>query len=52
MIFDIQDQFDLPAIIEPWRLAFGADAMVTPVLNGEDFAKAGPALGEISQRYG
>ena len=52
MIFDIQDQSDLPAIIEPWLLAFGADVMVTPVLNGEDFAKAGPALSEIGQRYG
>ena len=52
VIFDLQDQSDLPAIIEPWLLAFGADVTVTPVLNGEDFAKAGPSLGEVGQRYG
>ena len=52
MIFDIQDQSELPAIVEPWFLAFGADVMVTPVLDLEDFGKVAPALSEIGQRYG
>ena len=52
MIFDLQDQSELPAIAEPWFLAFGADVMVTPVLDLEDFGKIAPALGEIGQRYG
>ena len=52
MIFNIQDQSELPAIVEPWLLAFGADVMVTPVLDMEDFGKIAPALGEIGQRYG
>ena len=51
VIFDLKDQSDLPAVIEPWLLAFGADVTVTPVLTGEDFAKAGPSLGEVGQRY-
>jgi len=52
IIFDIQDQSELPAIVEPWFLAFGADVMVTPVLDLEDFGRVAPALGEIGQRYG
>ena len=52
VIFDLQDQSDLPAVIEPWLLAFGADVTVNPVLDLEDFGKAAPALDEVAQRYG
>lgn len=52
VIFGVQDQSDFTAISEPWLLAFGADATVTLVLNGEDFAKASPATSAVGQRYG
>ena len=52
IIFDLQDQADLPKITEPWFLAFGANVTVTPVLNGDDFVKAGPSLGDVAQKYG
>ena len=52
IIFDLQDQADLPTIIEPWFLVFGANVTVTPVLNGDDFVKAGPPLGAVAQKYG
>ena len=51
IIFDLQDQADLPTIVEPWFLAFGANVTVTPVLNGDDFVKAGPSLGAVAQKY-
>ncbi len=52
VVFDMQDVSELPVIVEPWFLAFGASVSVTPVLNAEDFANVGPALGSVVQKYG
>ena len=51
-IFDLEDSSKLPELIEPWILAFGATVQVTPVLNAEDFEKAGPSLGSVVHKYG
>ena len=52
IFLDIQEPAQIPEIVEPWFLAFGADVIVTPVLDLEDFGKVAPALSEIGQRYG
>ena len=52
VVFDMQDVADMPAIVEPWFLAFGANVKITPVLNGDDFANAGHSLGAVVQKYG
>ena len=52
VVFDMQDVAELPEIVEPWFLSFGASVNVTPVLNAEDFAKVGPALDAVVQKYG
>ena len=52
VVFDMQAVTELPAIVEPWFLAFGASVQVTPVLNGDDFANVGPSLDAVVQKYG
>jgi hypothetical protein len=51
-IFEMEDSSKLPALVEPWFLAFGATVEVTPVLTTVDFEQAGPSFGEIVQKYG
>jgi hypothetical protein len=49
----MQDVADMQAIVEPWFLALGTNVkIITPVLNGDDFANAGPSLGAVVQKYG
>ena len=51
MIFEMNDVSQLPAVVEPWFLSMGADITLVPVMNGEDFEKAGPLLGATIQKY-
>ena len=51
MIFEMNDVSQLPAVVEPWFLSMGADITLVPVMNGEDFEKAGPSLGATIQKY-
>ena len=52
IFLDVQDPSDLPAIAEPWFLAFNASVEITPAMVPEDLQKAGPAIGEAVQKYG
>ena len=52
IFLDVEDSSQLPAIVEPWFLAFNAQVEVTPVMNGEDLEKAGPAIGAAVAKYG
>ena len=52
IFLDIQDTSQLPAILEPWFLAFNASIELTPVMNGEDLGKAGPGIGAAVEKYG
>ncbi|SVE55237.1 uncharacterized protein METZ01_LOCUS508091 [marine metagenome] len=52
IFLDIQDSSQLPAILEPWFLAFNASIELTPVMNGEDLGKAGPGFGAAVEKYG
>ena len=52
IFLDIQDASQLPAILEPWFLAFNASIELTPVMNGEDLGKAGPGIGAAVEKYG
>ena len=51
IIFEMNDVSQLPAVVEPWFLSMGADITLVPVMNGEDFEKAGPSLGATIQKY-
>lgn len=51
-IVDMQDMSQLPAIAEPWFLAFDADFGGVPAMLPEDLAKAGPAIEAAGKKYG
>ena len=52
LFLDIQDASQLPALAEPWFLAFNASVEVTPAMNIADLAKAGPAIANAVRKYG
>jgi len=44
VIFDMKDTSQIPAIAEPFFLAFNARLTFTPVMSVADLAKAGPGI--------
>src|SRR5579863_8666596 len=52
IVFDMKDASQIPAIAEPWFLAFNAKISLRPVMTPEDLGKAGPSIGEAVQKYG
>ena len=42
----------IPAIVEPWFLAFEAHVEVTPMMNAEDLMKAEAGIQEAVKTYG
>ena len=51
IVFDMQDSSQLPAVAEPWFLAFKADVTVRPAMNLDDLAKAAPAMKRAVEAY-
>jgi hypothetical protein len=51
IVFDMQDTSQIPAVAEPWFLAFNAQVSLQPVMNPEDLARAGAAIGESVKKY-
>ena len=51
MIIDMNEQTQLPSAVEPWFLSMGAEITMVPVMNGEDFEKAGPSVGATVEKY-
>ncbi len=52
LFLDIHDVSQLPALAEPWFLAFQARVEVTPAMTISDLAKAGPAIERAVKKYG
>ena len=52
LFFDLQNAAQIPAICEPWMLAFNAGIEIHPVMVPEDLAKAGPAIERAVKKYG
>ena len=52
IVFDMKDSSEIPALAEPWFLAFNAKVSFRPIMNAQDLAKAGPSIGEAAKRYG
>jgi hypothetical protein len=51
IFLDIQDNSQIPAIAEPWFLAFDADVEFHPVMLPSDLAKAAPAMEQAVKKY-
>ncbi len=47
----MQDASHIPAIVEPWMLAFNARIEVHPVMVPDDLAKAGGAFEAVVIKY-
>ncbi len=52
IVFDMQDQSQIPSIAEPWFLAFNAKLSIRPVMTPQDLAKAGPSIANAARQYG
>ena len=52
IVFDLKDTAQIPAIAEPWFIAFNARVTLRPVMNPQDLATAGPSIAKAAQQYG
>jgi hypothetical protein len=51
MVFDLKDPSEIPAVAEPWFLAFNAQVSLRPVMSSQDLAKAGPAISKATREF-
>lgn len=52
LFINLADASQIPALCEPWFLAFNARVECRPVMTPEDLAKAGPAIEKAAKKYG
>jgi hypothetical protein len=52
IFLDIQEPSQIPAIAEPWFLAFNARLTFRPAMIAQDLGKAGPAIEAAVKAYG
>ena len=52
IFLELQDASQIPAIAEPWFLAFNASIELSPVMVPADLAKAGPSIEQAAKTYG
>jgi hypothetical protein len=48
----MEDASQIPAVAEPFFLAFGANIEIDPVMSPEDLTNATPAIEQAVQKYG
>jgi hypothetical protein len=52
IVFDMKESSQLPAIAEPWFLAFNASLTVRPAMTAEDLAMGMPGMERAVHAYG
>ena len=52
LVVDMHDASQIPAIAEPWFLAFDASMEIHPVMVPEDLIRAGSAIEVAAKTYG
>jgi hypothetical protein len=52
IVFDMKESSQLPALAEPWFLAFNASFRVRPAMNVEDLAAGMPGMTKAVERFG
>jgi len=51
IFFDLKDASQIPAVAEPWFLAFNASVHLRPAMNLEDLKKAAPGIERAVKSY-
>jgi hypothetical protein len=51
IVFDMTDPSQIPAVAEPWFLAFNAKVSLRPIMNVQDLGAAVPAIHKSAQTY-
>jgi hypothetical protein len=51
LFLEMQDASQIPAIAEPWFLAFNASIEIHPVMVPDDLSRAGNAIDAVAQKY-
>lgn len=51
IFLDMQDASQIPAIAEPWFLAFNAHVEIHPVMLPDDLKRAGVAIEKVVKKY-
>ena len=51
IVVDLQDPSQIPAVAEPWFLAFNAQVELHPAMSPEDLMKAGPGIDQAVKKY-
>ncbi|HEX6494008.1 MAG TPA: hypothetical protein VF018_00900 [Acidobacteriaceae bacterium] len=52
IVFDMKETSQIPSIAEPWFLAFNASITISPAMNPQDLAAAGPSIEQAVKTYG
>jgi len=52
IFFDLKDPSQIPAVAEPWFLAFNAEIQLRPAMNLEDLKAAGAGIEKAVNKYG
>lgn len=52
IVFDMKDTSQIPAVAEPWFLAFNAKVSLRPIMNAQDLAAGAPGIAAAAKQYG
>jgi hypothetical protein len=52
IVFDMKDPSQIPAVAEPWFLAFNAKISQRPIMSPQDLAKGGSSIAKAGKQYG
>ncbi|HXJ94477.1 MAG TPA: hypothetical protein VMT20_16645 [Terriglobia bacterium] len=52
IVFDMKDTSQIPALAEPWFLAFNAKVSFRPVMSPQDLAAGAPGIAAAVRQYG
>jgi hypothetical protein len=52
IVFDMKNTSEIPAVAEPWFLAFNARVSLRPIMNPQDLDKAGASIAKAAKQYG